>query len=423
MEFTAFSGKVKKHFDIMATQKLFEVDVGKNQLWELYLASFPDGTNPIYKIRTEHDCQCCKHFIRDLGAAVIIQNGKLVSIWDVKVGGHYQVVADALAAFVRKQSIANVLSCASQKIGNHKTLQKLEEPPVILTWNHFYCNVPRSHVGITPDELNNARTTSQVFKRGLDEITESAIDIVLELIEQNSLYRGEEFQKGVNSFSNLKRDYEKLKDAAGKDIFCWQNTGPGARIRNTVIGTLLQDISEGKDLDAAVRSYEAKVAPANYKRPTALITKGMIDKAMSTIKELGIENSLRRRHAAAEDLSINNVLFADKSTASVMKDEILDTLLQEVKTETKSYSHVEEVTIDQFVKLIPSITQMEVLFENKHTSNLMNLIAPSHDDSPCILKWDNNFSWSYNGNLTDSVKDRVKKAGGNIGGFLRISLS
>ena len=68
-----------------------------------------------------------------------------------------------------------------------------------------------------------------------------------------------------------------------------------ARFRNTVIGTLDQDLSAGVDLEQAVRSFEAKVAPQNYQRPTALITPGMVKAAMKTIAELGSEESLQRR--------------------------------------------------------------------------------------------------------------------------------
>jgi len=39
-----------------------------------------------------------------------------------------------------------------------------------------------------------------------------------------------------------------------------------------------------------------------------------------------------------------------------------------------------------------------------------------------MLKWGNNFSWSYNGEVTDSMKDHVAKAGGDIGGVLRFSI-
>lgn len=39
------------------------------------------------------------------------------------------------------------------------------------------------------------------------------------------------------------------------------------------MGTLLINLSEGMDLENAVKQYENIMAPANYKRPTAIITK------------------------------------------------------------------------------------------------------------------------------------------------------
>ena len=53
----------------------------------------------------------------------------------------------------------------------------------------------------------------------------------------------------------------------------------------------------------------------------------------------------------------------------------------------------------------------------------MSLISPENVGSKNIFKWGNNFSWTYNGEVTDSIKDRVKKAGGNVEGVLRCSLS
>ncbi|MCF1193342.1 hypothetical protein LRR18_17265, partial [Mangrovimonas sp. AS39] len=35
-----------------------------------------------------------------------------------------------------------------------------------------------------------------------------------------------------------------------------------------------------------------------------------------------------------------------------------------------------------------------------------------------LFKWDNNFTWSYNGGVADSIKERVKTAGGNVSGYL-----
>ncbi|MGI4815965.1 MAG: hypothetical protein ACRYGG_21885, partial [Janthinobacterium lividum] len=86
MEFKEFAAVVTKQFNKMASEgPLFKMDLQKNDLWDAYLASFPEGTNPLRKERTEHDCQTCKNFVRHAGGIVSIVDNRLVSVWDVEV--------------------------------------------------------------------------------------------------------------------------------------------------------------------------------------------------------------------------------------------------------------------------------------------------------------------------------------------------
>jgi hypothetical protein len=52
----------------------------------------------------------------------------------------------------------------------------------------------------------------------------------------------------------------------------------------------------------------------------------------------------------------------------------------------------------------------------------MSLIAPIKQDAPLLFNWDNNISWTYGNNMTDSIKEKVKSAGGSVDGELRVSL-
>lgn len=69
-DFQTFSQAIAARFAEMSKHELFVVNVPGDQLWAAYLAAFPEGTNPIYKTNTEHDCSCCKNFIRNLGNVV-----------------------------------------------------------------------------------------------------------------------------------------------------------------------------------------------------------------------------------------------------------------------------------------------------------------------------------------------------------------
>jgi hypothetical protein len=103
--------------------------------------------------------------------------------------------------------------------------------------------------------------------------------------------------------------------------------------------------------------------------------------------------------------------------------DIFSELQKDVVTNVKKFDKVEEVPIEIFIKdILPKVTNIGVLVENKHSFNLMSVIAPKNKDSKSMLKWNNNFSWAYQGNITDSMKENVKKAGGNIDGVLRFSI-
>ena len=75
------------------------------------------------------------------------------------------------------------------------------------------------------------------------------------------------------------------------------------------------------DLDNAVRKFENVVAPTNYKRPTAIVTKQMIESAEKEINELGLTNSLKRKYATTDDIPVNNLLFVNRDVAKPISND------------------------------------------------------------------------------------------------------
>jgi hypothetical protein len=53
-DFLKFKEQVQQQLSTMSDTGLFVVDVEKDVLWNLYLDSFPPGTNEIYKERRHH---------------------------------------------------------------------------------------------------------------------------------------------------------------------------------------------------------------------------------------------------------------------------------------------------------------------------------------------------------------------------------
>jgi len=432
MDFRMVKIAIAKQFEKLQGYNLFRSRVGKEEMWQTYLSSFPNGSNPIFRERTEHDCSCCRQFIGAVGNIVAVVDGKLESIWDCNVLGEpdYQTVTDAMATLVKSKPIECEFFNPERIAGTDKNFEQLTEG--VKTWEHFFINIPnkfvKPKVAIGP-LLSESCSNHDVFLRSLNEITTESINIVLELIGQNSLYRGEENKFAVDSFRVLKKNFDKIELDSDKDIFVWDNLKETplsvTKIRNTAIGTLLTDLSEGVDIEVAVRSFEAKVAPANYRRPTALITKGMIEQAKMKLEELGLTSALERRFASLEDISVNDILFIDRQIETQVNTDIFDELSAGVQPKNrKNFDKVEEVPVEKFIKdVLPQAKSMEILFENHQAGSLVSLVAPVDPTSRELFKWGNKFSWTYNGEVADSVKERVKKAGGVVEGDLCCRLS
>ena len=256
-----------------------------------------------------------------------------------------------------------------------------------------------------------------------------AVDTVLELIAQNSLYRGKEFEGLVRGFKSDKQVYDRLPDEM-KSAYVWMAPGGASmnrlRIRNTAIGTLLVNLSEGMDVDAAVSAFEAIVAPANYKRPKAIFTKKMLEDAQKTVTELGYMNSLARRFATLDDITANNILFCNRDAAHRVMGAAnpFEAMAKSLGTDPKKFGRAEEIGIEKFVKeVLPTAAGLELFMENRFSKNMVSLIAPQDKSAPSMFKWSNGFSWAYTGNMADSdIRENVKAAGGKVDGVLRFSI-
>lgn len=436
--FKDFVKAIQKNLQQMSkdSSRLFTVNVDTEELYNLYLDSFPAGTNENYRERREYDCSCCRHFIRDVGNVVSIKNGELHTIWGINPvsDDKYNVVAAVLDAYVKQKAVLGVFLKKEKRIGTPENREMLPTGK-INKYEHFFVDLPEICIfkecyGHTLEgDLSQFRDVRNVFKRSLDEISKEAVDTVLELIAQNSLYKGAEWKKQLTEFKNYQKEYGKLTDKQ-KELWIWEKSiSAGAvigKIRNHSIGTLLVNISEGMDLDLAVRKYEQIVAPVNYKRPKAIFTKKMLENAKKTITELGYMDSLQRRFATLDDITVNNILFSNKDAAKRITGamDLFDEMEQDVAIDPKRFSKVEEISAEDFIKnVLPVAKELEVYLENKHIQNMVSLIAPEVADAKTMFKWNNGMSWAYTGNITDSdIKENVKAAGGSVTGIVRFSI-
>lgn len=414
--FIELKNKIKERFDEMCNGgNLFVVDSDPHEIWDIYLNAFED------EYKQSNNCNCCKGFIRRVGNVVSIKDGEIQTLWgDIDdVPKEYQKSVKALDEYIKSKEIRDVFYQSFKTVGADSTLDAKRS----VYWNHFCVNVPYRFVknkDLIPKLLSDIRDSKNVLERGLTEISEDAVDTVLDLINQNSLYRGLDYEFALTKFKKLKNG---AKNATNLSNYVWSKIHklPTAvsRIKNSSIGNLLLDISNGVDLDRAVASFESMVAPTNYKRPTALITSKQINETKKYLESAGLIKALERSQMSRNDLNVNNSLWVFRK--QYKNEDAFDVLEKNVVANPKSFNKIEEVTIQDFIeKVLPSAKKISVLLENKHFNNFVTLVKPEEGN---ILKWSNGVSWSYTGQLADSIKERVKLAGGDTDAFARVSLS
>lgn len=465
---------IQKQFDKMCqTGRLFRCDIEGDLLWMAYLEGFgkndPKWRDPESSV---HNCNYCHGFVRRYGNVVAIdQNLEIMSLWDMpldEVPDEYKASVDGMSQLIHKMGkIKEVFvetfsylamdktpyeinpsnKQETYKLGVEKNIKRYTKEDIdrhpecklfkvndTYTYRHMWLSIPRQFISFSNDSrealMAAPRQTKEVFKRGLDEISIDTLQLILDLEAQGSLLNGASYKHVVTKARDYAEKYKNIP-AEKKDNFCWLASlewGPGAAFRNTAIGTFMTDLAEGMEINAACRSFNQKVDPINYMKASAPITKRQIAEAEKFVEENGYTDSLVRRCATIEDIKVSDILHSNQEAGEVKtKVSLFDGLAPTTATRHKKaqFDNVEEVTIDKFMKdILPNCTSVEVYLSNKHRGNFVTLITAENKDSKRIFNWDNNFSWTYAGNLAgkSQIAQAVKAAGGFVDAPFRCSM-
>jgi hypothetical protein len=424
--FEAFAGALRNRmsslFQDQTLRGPFVINAEGLEIWETFINAFAPEK------QQEYTCSACRHYLKNYGGIVFLDpNYSIVTPWDIQIGSYYQGVADALSGFVKARAIAKPFYTQESSLGVESNLERLESGQTI-RWHHFSYKLDRQNRSRLPRSEDHTRElvdSFRVFRRTLQEIKSQSTETLLELIDQGSVYRGAEYRSSLESLLTHQR---AIADLSGQSLenYCWSCLSDSTailRLRNTAIGTLLVDIEESVELDRALKKFEAIMAPQNYKRPTAVFTARQVEAAEQTLKAEGLLESLERRHANLDDIPLANILHLKVEELRARTQDPFALLKREATPKPQTLQRVEEVTLETFVRdILPGVQTVEVLFESHHIPNMVSLIGPQHPEARNILKWQNPFSWCYNSGTTDSVKEKVKAAGGQVEGILRNSL-
>jgi len=402
-----------------SSHRLFVVDVDGDALYAHYLESFPEGSNPVRKVRTEHDCGTCKSFIRQLGGVVVVTPDlKLEALWDIfsTMPYPYNVVAEGMWRLVHGSAIAGRYVPLSSAVGCKTTHTSADG--LVTSFDHLWAKPkPLGRGELSGAFAGKHQTNVDGLRRVMEEFSMSTLEAISDLAP--SLYRGAEWASAIGPVIGAHAAYAILSE---RERHLWLHHHADADLgvthfRGSVLGTLAKDLQADMDISTAVARFEAMIAPQNYQRNTALITPRMIDEALATLCELDLESAVHRRYAVYEDIRADALLFVDNSLRGRLKDGLCDLLMEEVRTPTgKITEGAIDIAWEDFLGqvLAQGAQQITLVLEHEHEKNFMALTAPTDPAAPPLFSWGNGFGWTYTGNATDSIKTKVKRAGGNV---------
>lgn len=458
-----FTKAIQEKFEqISKTGKLFRVELTGQEIWNIYLSSFSKENNPIFRDPSSsvHNCNHCKNFIRRYGNIVgIDENLEVVTMFDVDTEEEYQDTMRAVSKAIKASKITEVFfetfselnslpyeSCSKSnelfQLGVSSNVKRYTSEEAgkfgvvkaneIRTFDHIHLSLNKQFVNTSGSSVESImgiyRDSKNVFQRAMETISIDTLRLVKDLIIQGSLLDGMTHLFKIEQIIPLKVEYDKLS-IKQRDNWCWIKSYklPLAKFKNELIGVLCSELAEGEELNKACQAWNRRVDPANYMKATAPITKRQIEEAKEFVEENGYTESFDRRFATIDDIKVSEILHSNVGKGDIKSASIFDRVKSAPSTRHKrsEFEGIEEVSIEKFMKdILPSCSSVEAFFANNHQGNLVSLTTSSNPASKPIFKWDNNYSWTFNGNLAgkSQIKEAVKSEGGKVDGILRFSI-
>lgn len=463
MTFKEFNLKIQEQFTRMQEYKLFRLNISGQQIWDAYLNGFLPEENPVFRDpnSSSHNCNNDQNFIRRYGNVVVIDNNfNIVSMFDIDVKEtNYEHSVQNVRRLIKTGKVSEVFfetfnelnslpyektnkNQPKYQLGMEKSLKRYTQEEVdkfgvvnttdIYEFWHFHTFLNSTFVDKSGSSIERImgdyRENRNVFQRAMKEIPLDTLILVKDLIIQESLLNGDAHLFKLDQIIPLKQEYDSLS-ANQRDNWCWVKSYglPIAKFRNELIGTLCVELAEGVELNQACQTWNKRVDPANYMKAKAPITAKQIKEAQTFIEENRYVESFDRRFAVLADIDVSEIRHMNVDGKEVKPAGLFAGVQPSTSTRHKrsQFEGIEEVSIEKFMSdILPSCTSVEAFLENRFDGNLVSLITTNNIDSKPIFKWSNNYSWTYNGNLTgkSQIKEAVKNAGGAVDGVLRCSL-
>jgi hypothetical protein len=352
--------------------------------------------------RQQHNCRNCQQFIERFGGLVTISAEGVPSPAMIPADGYgFQASIDEMVRIIRLATVTGVFLSSETEYGK----------AVTGAWKHFAVTPKTGAVFATTKLRNAAQATAEksedlkTVERALSEFPLSVIDQALTLLRSDALYRSEKVLGQAEWLKSLHTARAATKNERHKRNILWLAvaTAPAGfcHPRSSMIGTLLEDISAGKDFGDVSRAFTAKMHPLQYQRPQAAPTSGSIANAERLFAMMGMDKSLVRRYARLEEVpciwkpSVTSKPEQSGGIFSHLKAKG-DTPVPAMNppSQTVTWVKFRETALPIAKRIQYLVATLRPPFQSSYGA----LVTAAHDDAPPIMQWDspgtrNPFSW------------------------------
>lgn len=365
-------------------------------LFDTLLANLPP------EARQHYDCNCCRRFVDTYGGLVTIDAATGVrtpvlwdpfgdypawpTFWNAAVAALCRTVAEAKVNGVFLSSDATWGTPSNQPGPGSKYAG-------LRTWTHLHGENPSVWKGARQTAGQRMAELAQDFQVLISALTEYRADAAAEavrVLESDALGRSEKALELGKWFAALRAAWETDRGPARTNRV-WRAVAtapPGwAHVKNTIIGTLLDDLQAGLDFPTVKARWEKKVHPLQYQRPTAL-SEGNLKVAEKLIQEMGAADSLKRRFARLDEVT---AFWRPSGTEA---KPVEGGVFGHLRARAGAATPVKPLDLPPKVmtwvrfaaEVLPTVGKLDVLVPSR--GNFYALVTAAVPDAPPVLQWD-----------------------------------
>lgn len=360
-----------------------------------YLNTFDDG---LTDTRKEHDCTACREFMRQWGNLAFIDNlGNVIpAYWDAELATPgYQAAVAYLEQHVAGHRIDGVAYSETNELGSVNCGG----------FDHFGIILDAGTVKVPNGSLQTALALEAIkgehfktLRAALDEYAPVYLQQVMQLIKTEKLNNAAEFEGQVQF---LLTTHERLKAARkiskeNARNLLWRivaETNPAyCTPRSSVIGSLLDALIAGENVNSAVADFNERTRPEKYRRPVAAPTAGNVARAEKLFEQLNLAPALERRIALLAEVP---TIWAPKESAAQAKSEggvfgHLETKDQKRKRPVKELPAINagDISYAKFQRtVLPDAKKLE-LYITGGAQPFGCLVTAVNEKAQPLFKWD-----------------------------------